>query len=519
MIVIIGFMGAGKSTVGELVAGLVGLPFVDTDAVVEREAGTSIAHMFDTHGEAAFRALESRTAAAALAGDEAVVAIGGGAVGDPSTARAVAEHTVVLLDVSANEALRRVGGSSGRPMLQRHDPTELLAERRAGYLEAAGVVIDTGERTPSEVADEVVRLAWKPRRVVVAAPSRRYEVVVGEDLLESAANLIPPPVSAEKCAVISHPGLSGLALAVASSYEAAGRKAIVLEVAEGEGSKSLQTAAGLHERLASEALHRTDLIAGVGGGVVTDLAGFVASTFMRGVEVVNVPTTLLGQVDAAIGGKTAVNLPAGKNLVGTFHQPAGVLCDVSVLRSLPRPELRSGLAEVAKYGFIADPHLATGLPAMAPGVISATPETLIPLVVSCAAIKARFVGADEREAGARETLNYGHTFAHAIEACASFSGIRHGEAVSLGMMIAAHLSELLGIGGDGLAGVHEEILSAAGLPVRATLDGRALEAAWQRDKKFKDGVRFVLLKALGEPVTGVRAGPETVREAIGRVSE
>jgi 3-dehydroquinate synthase len=408
-------------------------------------------------------------------------------------------------------------------MLAAGDPDGLYAQRAPLYASAADIEVITDGKTPGEIADEVCAALGSVtaglRRVAVPAPSRSYEVVVGEGIAPAAAELAPAPGAAEKCFVITHPSLSDVAGKVAASYEGAGLAAHVLTVPEGESSKSLDVAAKLFAGLAEAQAHRGDLVAGVGGGVITDLAGFVASTYARGMQVVAVPTTLLAQVDAAIGGKTGVNLPHGKNLVGTIHQPAAVLCDVAALRTLPAPEMRSGLAEVAKYGFIRDPVLVRSLAADARAIAAADPGVLIRTVVRCAGIKASVVAADEREAGLRRILNYGHTFGHAIEAARSYEGIRHGEAVAIGMVAAAYLAELLGLAGPGLAELHEETLRPLGLPVRASLDGAALERAWRRDKKFERGVRFVLLEELGRPVAGVTAPRATVMEAIERVSE
>jgi 3-dehydroquinate synthase len=243
--------------------------------------------------------------------------------------------------------------------------------------------------------------------------------------------------------------------------------------------------------------------------VVTDLAGFVASTFNRGMRVVQVPTTLLAQVDAAIGGKTAVNLERGKNLVGTFHQPALVVCDVDALATLPRAEFNSGLAEVAKHGFIADPGI---LDLIGEG------DSLVRMVVRSVGVKAAIVAADEREHGRRAILNYGHTFAHAIERITGYKGMRHGEAVAVGMMAAAHLARVMGRLEEADVDLHRRVLSGAGLPVSANLDLSALEEEWLRDKKFKGEPRFVLLKRIGEAEAGIPAPHAALAEALARLA-
>jgi 3-dehydroquinate synthetase len=251
---------------------------------------------------------------------------------------------------------------------------------------------------------------------------------------------------------------------------------------------------------------------------VCDVAGFVASTYHRGVALIHVPTTLLAQVDAAVGGKTGVNLAQGKNLVGTFHQPRAVLCDVDLLATLPRAELRAGMAEVVKYGLIADPSLLDVAATEAGAILAADPVVLAAVVERSVGIKAAVVGDDERELGRRAHLNYGHTFGHAIERASGFTGIRHGEAVALGMMAAAYLAEELGRVDGEVVDAHRRPLEALGLPVEGSYDIGALEAAWRHDKKYRRGVRFVLLAGLARPEAGVHAPRALVARALERLA-
>jgi len=532
VIVLIGFMGAGKTTVGRLVAGRLGLPFVDTDEVVARRAGASVPEIFDTKGEAVFRELERVAAAEALAGPQAVVALGGGAPFHAGTRAALAGATVVHLDVSFEEATSRLGpGIEGgeRPMLDLRDPKELYIERALLYDEAAGVRVLTDGLTPEKVAAEVAAVASpepgrRPRagvdasRIPVEVGGGAYEIVVGRTLAGGCGALIPGLDDVAKAFVITHPELAKLAEGPLASLSARGLEVDIAFVPEGEKSKSLDVAGALYGWLASSKAHRRDLVVGVGGGVVTDLAGFVASTYARGMRVAHVPTSLLAQVDAAIGGKTGVNLAEGKNLVGSLWQPAAVICDVELLASLPQSEVRSGLAEVVKYGFIADPGLLDLLEGHAPAIVAVDPALLTEIVTRSATIKAGVVAADERDAGVRAHLNYGHTFAHAIETDAVYEGVRHGEAVALGMMTAAHLAHELGMIDAAVVERHRGVLGAVGLPTSAPLEIEALEPAWQLDKKYKGGVRFVLLEGLGEPVAGVEAPRTAVVKALERMA-
>jgi len=254
----------------------------------------------------------------------------------------------------------------------------------------------------------------------------------------------------------------------------------------------MQVFGTLLHQLASQEAHRDDVVIALGGGTVGDLAGFVASTYMRGVRLVQVPTTLIGQVDAAIGGKTAVNLPEGKNLVGTFYQPLAVLCDVTTLSTLPDRDYRSGLGEVAKYALALEPELLELLEGDLGPIVDREPGALEALVARCVRIKASTVAADERDVGARMFLNYGHTLGHALERLEAFAGRSHGEAIAVGMVFAARLAESRGLAAEGLSGRTIRLLTSLGLEVDGALPPvRDILSAFRMDKKFHGGVRFV----------------------------
>ena len=359
-------------------------------------------------------------------------------------------------------------------------------------------------------------------QIPVAVPGSPHEIVVGRGLVRNCAEFIPSLVRAESVFVITHPFLAEVAAAIQRTLQDGGRVEVLL-VDEGEQSKSLAEVERMYEDLAAHGAHRHDVVIALGGGVVTDVAGFVASTFNRGMPLVNVPTTLLGQVDAAIGGKNGINLEHGKNLVGTIYQPAAVLCDVDLLMTLPRKEIASGLAEVVKYGFIADSDLLDVVEARSEEIFRGDGPALGDVVARCARVKAAVVAADERETGIRAHLNYGHTFAHAIERTAGYGDVRHGEAVAIGMMAAAHLACELGRIDDGVVERHRAALGACDLPVSATLELGALETAWRHDKKYERGVRFVLLKRDGAgalvPEAGIEAPRAAIERALRRLSE
>ncbi|MGH2820474.1 MAG: 3-dehydroquinate synthase, partial [Actinomycetota bacterium] len=346
-----------------------------------------------------------------------------------------------------------------------------------------------------------------------------HEVLVGRALSGRLAELVPIPADAELAFVVTHPVLEDQARRAAASLEQAGLRIHGATLQEGESAKSLSVAERLYDELAAAGAHRHDLVVAFGGGVVCDVAGFVASTYNRGMAVAHVPTTVLAQVDAAVGGKTALNLAKGKNLIGTFHQPCAVVCDVDLLQSLPRDELVSGLAEVVKYGLISDPSLLELVCSRGEDLLTADAALMTEVVERCVTIKASIVAEDEREHGRRAVLNYGHTFGHALEQVLGFTGIRHGEAVSLGMMAAAYLGQELGRLDDDAVQVHRRALEAVALPTVRSLDHDLLSEAWRRDKKYRRGVRFVLLRAIGDAEAGVEAHDDIVRRAVERLSE
>lgn len=327
-------------------------------------------------------------------------------------------------------------------------------------------------------------------RVTVPVDGRTYDVLVGDGAADRIAELLPE--SAKRIAVVTQPDV-GVDVELGLPFD-------VSVIADGESAKNLSTIESLCRRWATWGLTRGDVVLAIGGGVVTDVAGFAAAVYHRGVAVVHVSTTLLGQIDAAIGGKTGVNLPEGKNLVGAFWQPSGVICDTAHLATLPPREHRSGLGELAKYHFLGGGRLDE--------------LDLAARVAECVAIKADVVASDERESGRRAILNYGHTLAHSLETAGSYD-IRHGEAVAVGLLYAAELARLLGRIDEARVDEHRRVLGAYDLTARLPpgADPAELMALFSRDKKAIDGITFVLDGPRGvEPVTGI--DPDAMRDAF-----
>ncbi|GAA5226849.1 3-dehydroquinate synthase [Paeniglutamicibacter antarcticus] len=334
--------------------------------------------------------------------------------------------------------------------------------------------------------------------VTGAAPADNYEVVVGNGLLGRLPALLGERV---KKVLVVHPrALRTTGDIVKEDLEAAGYSALSAEIPDAEEGKHIEVASFCWQVLGKNDFTRSDAIVAVGGGAVTDLAGFVAATWLRGTKIVHLPTSLLGMVDAAVGGKTGINTAEGKNLVGAFHPPAGVLVDLDTLATLPKNELVTGMAEVVKCGFIADERILELIEEDPADATDASSARLRELVERAIAVKAKIVSADLREAGDREFLNYGHTLAHSIELAERYS-MRHGAAVSIGMAFAAELGRSVGRTSDAVADRHLAILGSLGLPTTYRGDRwQALLDGMRRDKKARgDLLRFVVLEDVGRP--------------------
>jgi shikimate kinase / 3-dehydroquinate synthase len=526
---IVGMPGSGKSAAGRVLAGRLGVAFVDLDREVERAMGRTVAETFEQGGEPAFRRAETTALCAAADGPPAVVATGGGAVLAEENRRAMRRTGLVLhLDVDPEEARARLAAdATPRPLLAGAGSWDRLAgERRQLYEDVADATIHarddgTSVTGPEAVADAMARLVAGDPAVVsvpVAVAGRSYSVHVGAGILGRLRLFLPLAPAGGSAFVVADQDVAGRFLEpVSRAVEDAGWGFVHLPVPEGEAAKTLAVAEALYRQLAVREAQRRDLVVALGGGSTGDLAGFVAATYLRGMPVVQVPTTLLAQVDAAIGGKTAVNLPAGKNLVGAFHQPVAVVADVETLATLPERELRSGLGEVAKYALAFDPALADVLLAarFPTGSDGDAVRALHGLVRRCVEIKAEVVSRDERDTGERLFLNYGHSVGHALERLAGFVGRSHGDAVAIGMVFAARLSERLGVARPGLVERHVRLLEPLGLPVGGPVPAAdEVLAAMRMDKKRRGALRFVLLEDVGRPVVVDDVAEDAIAETL-----
>lgn len=527
-------MGAGKSAVGRALARRLGRRFADADSEVEAHAGRSVPEIFAGEGEAGFRARE-RAVIEALAGGDAVVALGGGAMAQPEVPELLARSgRVVWLRAAPRTLLARVGEGEGRPLLaglapaaRRERVRELLAARTPDYARA-DLALDTDECGVDELAARIG--AWLARegggvgplarRVPVALGDRSYEVRLGWGSLPGLGEAIAGELGATRALLVTVPPVGRRHGAAAlRSLRAAGVRAHRFEVPDGDRSKTLARVARLYDAFLDAGADRATVVVALGGGMVGDLAGFAAATLLRGLPFVQVPTTLLAMVDSSLGGKTGVNLPRGKNLVGAFHQPRLVLADASLLRTLPRRVLAAGMAEVVKHGAIRDAELFERLEAEMERVLALEDEGLVLDVLERAvAVKADVVARDERETGIRAHLNFGHTLGHAVEALRGYRGVLHGEAVSMGMVYAARRSEALGIAPAGVAERLRALLVRAGLPTELPpFPRRAYLEALRVDKKRRDDrIRFVVLRGVGE-ADAVALRPEEILPA-GRVA-
>lgn len=540
-----GFSFTGKSSVAARLASRLRWRHIDTDDLIEAEAGMPVGDLFAEEGEARFRDLEAQALAAAASHTRVVVSTGGGAVVSEENRRALASGLVVCLQARPETILRRLRGAPGtvseRPLLASPDPLDRivsLQRERAALYQLADATVHTDTLSPEEVAAQVERV-WRelaPRlepdgerfqlpvpggvrgaACVVRAASGTYPVFVGWSALDELGERMRALGCPGRAFVVSDDVVLGLhGEALLGSLRRAGFETEAFAFPAGEASKRLDTAADVYDWLVRRRAERADAVVAFGGGVVGDLAGFVAATFLRGVPLVQVPTSLLAMVDASIGGKVAVDHREGKNLIGAFYQPRLVLHDVSLLRTLPERALREGFAEVIKHGCIRDPAMLDVLEARAADLLAVDPVLTSEIVARNVRIKADVVSRDERDTGLRAILNYGHTVGHAIEAATGYERVLHGEAIAVGMMAAAEIGERLGVTPREIRERQRALFERYGLPARLPgVTADAVLAALAVDKKVAGKrVRWVLLRAAGRPVLKSDVPPDLVRDVV-----
>ena len=522
-VVLVGMMGAGKTSVGKRLAAKLGLPFADADAEIEAGAQLTISEIFERFGELYFREGERKVIARLLNDGPLVLATGGGAFMNATTRQNIAKHGVsIWLKPSFDILLARVRKKSNRPLLKTADPEQtlrrLLEERTPTYA-LADFAVELLDGSHEAVVDAVLRrldaalgrnvapVEEARRKVEVPLGARAYSILIGPGLLDEAGDEIARIAPGGHCAIVTDSRVAPLYLdRLGASLDRAGLRSTPIVCPPGEATKCYAEFARVCDALIEARVERRDVVIALGGGVIGDLAGFCAASLRRGVRLVQVPTTLLAQVDSSVGGKTGINSRHGKNLVGAFHQPSLVLADTQCLDTLSERDFRAGYAEVVKYGLIGDRDFFEFLELNWRDAFAGGPARAEAIAVSCAA-KARVVAVDETEQGERALLNLGHTFGHALERLTGYdlAQLVHGEGVAIGVVSAFRFSRDLGLCSGQDATRVEAHLKAVGLPTRMRdipgFDAKAEDvlAAMRQDKKVDRGrLTFILARGIGE---------------------
>ena len=548
-------MGSGKTTVGRALAKKLNKRFVDSDHEIEARTGVAISVIFDIEGEASFRQREADVIRDLCQQEDIVLATGGGAVLHPQSRQYLHDRgTVVYLKASIGSILHRTRHDKKRPLLRTADPRKKLEEleqqRDPLYREIAHMVIETGqpqlqtlvqsivEKLPGDskipsVVDQIIQRTQSVECVVansaqssktsvkssdskkavnamqtpehqghllqVDLADRSYPISIGQGLLSDAA-LMGQQIKGKHVVVVTNTVVAPLYLeTVTASLHASGKRVDAIVLPDGEAHKNWESLMLIFDALLEKKCDRKTTLLALGGGVIGDMTGFAASAYMRGIPFVQIPTTLLAQVDSSVGGKTGINHPLGKNMIGAFYQPQAVIADTASLQTLPDRELSAGLAEVIKHGAIIDTKFFSWIEENIVKLRAKDADALAYAILRSCEIKADVVRQDEREGGLRAILNFGHTFAHAIESGLGYGTWLHGEAVGCGMVMAADLSHRLGYI-DYVSKVRiTQLVEAAGLPVVAPdLGDQVWLDLMEVDKKNEGGqIKFILLKPLG----------------------
>ncbi len=530
-IVLVGLMGSGKTTVGRLLAEQLGWPFYDSDDEIVRSAGKSISKIFEEEGEPAFRDLERMTIQGLLRHGACVIASGGGSISIPETAKSILENSLCLwIDAPVDVLVERTRGSD-RPLLKHGDPEDVLTmlkeKRSEAYAQAHIHVLDDG-LDPEEMAQRILMQIREhvfdsiavteeddethvPQALcmTVSLFDRSYPIFIGSGLLEDVDVWLTHEFRNRKAFIITDYNVRAAVTDKFQKSLAPHMKSVsVMELNPGEQTKSFERYQTVLEWLIESGIKRNSIVFAVGGGVIGDLAGFAASTVLRGVDFIQIPTTLLSQVDSSVGGKTGINTKFGKNLVGAFYQPQTVVIDLDVLQTLPKREWLSGYAEIVKYGLLGDAEFFTWLEINGQKMLNGHPVAVMRAIEKSCSMKADIVAQDEREeTGLRASLNLGHTFGHALESLTGYgTELLHGEAVAIGCVLAARLSFELGhLSEDEMmrvahhfksVGLRTEIRDVK-LPAGTT--AKDIVDLMRKDKKSNaDGMVFVIMTRLGD---------------------
>ena len=534
-IILGGFMATGKSSVGRRLAIVLGYDFLDLDTLIAAEEGMPISQIFTTRGETAFRALETRMVERVAGRTGCVLATGGGTIVNPRNLDALKRSGVVVaLTADPDTILARIGPTEDRPMLWGGDKRErvrLLLEQRADAYAKADLIVDASAHTIDHVVNHILDFLSLhhviARRTTINLPSmaesfrislgpRSHEVIIGPGLLGEVGRLIKDLGLAQTGILLTNPNDHRLfGDRVVRCLADAGFSVTCVEFTEREESKGLETLGWLYQQMAAQRLERRSPVFALGGVVTGEMAGFAAATYLRGLPLIHIPTSLIAQVDTSIGGKVAVNLPEGKNLVGAFHQPRQVIADVETLASLAGRDFRAGLAEVVKIAAIRDRELFEYLEKNVEEVLSQDLRALVRFVRRACEIKASIVEADEWETDVRSILNFGHTVGHAVEAATGYQGPNHGEAVAMGMVVAANIAVRRKICSVEALDRLKKLLQAFRLPTSLLIDAGEVLRFVRYDKKIQDRhVRFVLLRGIGDSVVTSLDSLDELEEAL-----
>jgi 3-dehydroquinate synthase len=528
-------MATGKSSVGRRLAIVLGYDFLDLDTLIAAEAGMPISQIFSTQGEAGFRALETRMVERVAGRTGCVLATGGGTIVNPRNLEALKRSGVVVaLTADPDTIVARIGSTADRPMLWGGDKRErvrLLLEQRADAYAKADLIVDASAHTIDHVVNHILDFLTLhhvvAQRTTVNLPSmaesfrislgpRSHEVIIGPGLLGEVGSLVKGLGLAHTGILLTNPDdKRQFGERLVRSLVDAGFTVRCVELAEREETKGLETLGRLYREMAAERLERRSPVFALGGVVTGEIAGFAAATYLRGLPLIPIPTSLIAQVDTSIGGKVAVNLPEGKNLVGAFYQPRQVISDVETLASLAVRDFRAGLAEVVKIAAIRDRELFEYLEQNVEGVLSQDLRALVRFVRRACEIKASIVEADEWETDVRSILNFGHTVGHAVEAATGYQGPNHGEAVAMGMVVAASIAVRRRICSVDALDRLKRLLQAFGLPTSLLVDAAEVLRFVRYDKKIQDRqLRFVLIKDIGESVVTSLESVEELEAAL-----